>query len=232
MLLKTALILFLLLFNSAAASTDDMIIYIDSLLAQGKKVAVLLIDMQQVYVPSFSEDYSDIRIDDQRRLLMRLVKKENVTFIDVNITSQSLGEKHLATLPELHRQLKRKRYFRFIKATNDAFQEPAIFKGDENLEEVITGKLGTHLKSEGVTDIVPTGCFDGLCIRSTAEGALKEGFDVHVDRDINIFYNNILHGNTSREEVFERNTKDWQVLQEEFPNLHILPDTQRSQCLA
>ena len=86
----------------------------------------------------------------------------------------------------LYSSMRRSKTYRiFVKDTNSAFDTKPYLVTDFEKGEIDV-ELNVYLKSVGITDVIPTGCFSGSCILGTAEGALKEGYNVAVDRAFNI----------------------------------------------
>ncbi len=76
----------------------------------------------------------------------------------------------------------------YTKLTAGAFdQQPDIYGTMSGMD--IDDILSDHLRSEGITDVVISGCFDDSCVFKTAKGALEAWFDVLVDHDRNILLN-------------------------------------------
>ncbi len=48
---------------------------------------------------------------------------------------------------------------------------------------LIHGPLSDYLKGKSVTDVLPTGCFDGACVVSTAAGALMQKWKAFSDKN-------------------------------------------------
>ncbi|MGI9279640.1 MAG: hypothetical protein ACR2PX_08410 [Endozoicomonas sp.] len=68
---------------SAHAGVEESLQYIETLLSQGKKVAVILMDMQEGFINPAVKNYGEI-IQDQIRLLDNIANKQGVYILDVD----------------------------------------------------------------------------------------------------------------------------------------------------
>ena len=216
----------LLMPSISLGTIESSIATIDSLIKSGKKIAILVIDMQIFFANDFSLPENVSAIRQQERLLLEYVDNPDVHFIDVNLNilvdMEDLPLRNAETIPRLKRLQKRKStYKKFFKLSDDAFEEPAVIEGYENYENALKGDLGDHLESEGITEVMPIGCFDGGCIISTAEGALERGFNVYVDRDLNVL-KGIINEELSVIDVELENQMLWDELIERNPNLSLI----------
>ena len=179
LLLPLSLLLVLLTSARIQAHWDDTVAYVRQLLREGRPVALLVIDMQTQFKQWFSAEEYDKVSAEQIVAIQALVDEPNLHIIDINWAGEG------STLPELHFAMKRSaRYRQIFKVTDDAFVKFTVPKNAG--EDVITESLASFLKKQGVSDIVPTGCFDAACVMETAKGALKNDFRVAFDQDLNI----------------------------------------------
>ena len=183
------LLLFLLCLISSPCSQagwKETLARVDQLLAEGKKVAYVMVDLQENYFGTFAPAEISRVFPAQARVIMSIKDAENLHIIDVH--SEIAGE----TLSAFRKVVRTNKYYKlFVKgqSTWSAFKEVSLPPGHEDMEYAITGKLGQYLRDQGIKDIVVTGCFSGNCVAETAEGALKEGFIVHADRQMNFVIN-------------------------------------------
>ena len=165
---------------------------IERLLARGKKVAVLVIDMDILHASLFRGDWGKQILEAQSELLAHFAERNGIMYVDVTFEARTPVLLPLRdTVPELALKMKRNiLYSRFLKKGGNAFEYPSAVTNYEQLKEVVHGKLAPYLRERNVTDIFAMGCYDDLCVRNTVRGALKDTepyrFKVHVDRDLNI----------------------------------------------
>ncbi len=55
----------------------------------------------------------------------------------------------------------------------------------------IKGDYTGFIKKQGVDTVFIGGCFEYGCVSETVEGSLEEGFDVIVDKDMNILFSSV-----------------------------------------
>ena len=76
-----------------------------------------------------------------------------------------------------------------------------------------------------------TGCFDGACVFQTASDALKYGYNVTIDRDMNIIDNMAYAGKTGTAEEWRASYKTkWEALKAEYPTLKEVERLEESYC--
>ena len=205
----------------ARGSWEQTLEHIKALQAENKSVAVLVIDMQTSFARRWVPSEQSTVTSNIIELLDNLTPSESLRFIDIRF--RGWGE----TLANITSALKRDTMLRtFAKGAEDAFthQPPAAVAPEgASPGEVIKGQLGDFLREKGVTDIVSIGCYDGFCVSSTAKGGASEGFDVHVDPDLNIM-NMYIKGYQEEEyrEDIRENIKNWHELVQENPRIHLI----------
>ncbi len=220
-------LLFLVLFFSCTthATLAQTIAAIDSLLTHGKRVAILLIDMQTAHRKTFFLPQNGDIVEEQSVLLAHFSDHPGIIVVDVNITlaPKKLPADLLETIPELKSQIELKKYYKiFYKNTDSSFSQASITTGFESAETTLHGKLGDYLRGQNVANIVPVGCFDAKCVLKTSEGALKEGFAVHVDRDLNIAFREDSKGNPWSGHDKKMEDDLWAALKSEHPKLDMI----------
>ena len=201
------------------ANANDSIAYIERLLSEGKKVAILVIDMQPKYDKVFLISEKERVIREQIKLISHFSDNDNVHFIDVRWRGG--GE----TLPDLlFEMVKSKQFQIFLKNTKGAFDQTVQLKDPDVAQGVIEGELAPALLKEKVTDVVPIGCFDAQCVLETAKGASKD-FQVTADRDLNIMFENDAEDWPERTLKMYKNAFDyqWQKAMKECPDLQLVP---------
>ncbi|WP_172806832.1 isochorismatase family protein [Endozoicomonas arenosclerae] len=205
--------------SAVQAGFDESRTHIEQLLQQGKKVAILVIDMQLAYEGRGSLHNLSSVLGEQVKLLNYFVKNDQVIYVDVNI------EEYGTSLNALIQSIYMKKGTRLmLKAHQDAFEGVNLARG-QKLDQAFKGKLEDFLKSQDVTDVVPLGCFDSSCVLDTAKGAIESGFDVSVDRDMNIKYNAITDigaDNQPTEEAIEDVELEWQSALTKYPKLKVV----------
>ena len=189
------------------ADASATIFYLEQLLAEGKKVAILSVDMQTGYTKGFDypEEFYSV-IDEQMKLLDYFAADPRVYFVDINYSNFG------PTLTSLRERLKKKvlTYELFEKDHLD------VFGNVEAYTEIGDSEISKYLQSHGVNDIHVMGCFEAVCIRNTVEGGLMDNYNVSVDRDMNII--NALDGSKKLSRINE----EWRYLQEEYPSLTLI----------
>ncbi len=207
----------------ARAGLTESIAQIECLLAEGKKVAILLVDMQMAYGTElyFSPlKKTNLRITRVlKNLLMHFSSSDSIEFVNIRI--HFAGHK-IKTITSLEEALKLKKTWQFFKRGNGAFEEESINDGFQGLENLVHGTLGDHLQSQGVSDVMITGCFDGRCVYGSAKGALREQFEVHIDRSMDISVSADKARGLSRGELQDMSDKSWKKLESEFQGLHMI----------
>ena len=186
--------------------------YVEKLLSDGKKVAILLIDMQEGFSQDFMPEEQERVLSEQVKLLNYCSEMEGVHVVNVNWPNR--GE----TIADLHFQVKKYTYEQlFFKTTGDAFKQVSATPAD-TVGTVIEGKLGAELREQGIKDVIPIGCFDSYCVKSTAEGALKEGFNVAFDSTMNIVVKEDIRRliRMSPQEFRAASSKQWDTLQTQY----------------
>ncbi|WP_062269998.1 isochorismatase family protein [Endozoicomonas arenosclerae] len=221
----SGLLIILQFYSSLAlANGDDSIAYIEQLLSEGKKVAILVIDMQPKYDRVFMVSEKQRVIKEQIKLINHFADNESVHFIDVRWRGG--GE----TLPDLlFEMMKSKQYQIFLKSTKGAFDQRVQLQDPDSAQGVIQGELAPALLKEKVTDVVPIGCFDAQCVLETAKGASRD-FQVTADRDLNIMFENEAEDWPERTLKMYKNAFDyqWQKAMKECPDLQLVPKSDKA----
>ena len=224
--LKLLLLLCTLVPGALKANLEATILYLEQLLAEGKTVAILYVDMQTRFVRYFSPAEFYRVIPEQSGLIQHFSGNDKVRFVDVNYAEQG------PTLPELLQAMKTKDLYKlFIKTTDSAFQTVPS-SGESVPDSQVSSDLDVYLKSEGVTDVHITGCFDGACVRLSAKDALEKGFGVSVDRESNILLRTdfLRDSFLTPEELEEIVATRWQELLKDFPDLKLITDHPQKPC--
>ncbi|WP_062265568.1 isochorismatase family protein [Endozoicomonas arenosclerae] len=208
---------------------EDTIHNIEQKLVAGESVAILYIDMQTRFMRAFNAAEFASVIEGQLKLLSHFAGRQNVHFIDVNYKGQG------ATLSEALIQLKRNlNYKLFIKDEANAFGVEHTIPADGEVisDSQIQGELNEYLRSKTISEVMVTGCFDGTCVLQTVKGALDSGFNVSVDRQLNIIENlkSISRAFASPEEQAKALDTQWIELQEKFPKLTIIKPAEPGPC--
>ncbi len=157
--------------------------YINGLLDEGKKVALLLIDMQTGFMDRYTEPEFSRVVEEQARIIDHFADRPGMFYVDVNYA----GEK--PTILSLYLKMKKNATYKIlVKKDNSAFHSRREFpkRGSRASNEEIRVQLDQYLNEAEVTDVMIMGCFDGACIRETAIDALHKGFSVGIDRELNI----------------------------------------------
>ena len=203
------IVLLLVLFslNSSFAGIEDSKFVLDQLLkGKGKPdVALLVIDMQKEVVRNFDVDHDYLlSISKFQDELIEYSYSKKIPVINVIFPTED-RDGELSVLDSL----KAVRHKTYYKRKDDAFtsdffdpiaieNKPEIrdkyelymtrvySSSAEDGSEIISGELGDYLRSEGIKNVFLTGCFDSVCVKETAEGALREDFKVYSDRNLNL----------------------------------------------
>ncbi len=223
------IILFALLLSFGSLSCADLtdtIAYIRGLIDDGKKVGLLFIDMQTDFtMERFEFPEAEQVIFDLATLAEHFAGQENVIFVDVNYAGRG------STISHLQRQLKRSKTYRLsIKDGDSAFE--VIPPNTEHYDdEKVMDNLVEFLKAKEVTDVIPLGCFDGACVLSTAKEAAEKGFDVAVDRGMNVKVSRTsIDRFESREKYFEYLKGLWDQVFSSHTRIKPVPDVSESYC--
>ena len=199
----------------------ETVAYIKGLLAadKTKRVAVLVIDMQERY--QYSIDPVDLKSISgaHRQVILSLSDLDRVLF--VNIQYLGYGRTNAGLKEDFKLAKERAAYRIFTKEHFGAF-EGVGFPGREDLRSAILGELGDGLKAEKITDIIPFGCFSASCVKETAEGAIKEGFAVHVDMSLSLNVPSDTLRRVGREKIEKAVQKEWDDLQDAYPALDFI----------
>ncbi|MFA0039272.1 isochorismatase family protein [Vibrio sp. 10N.261.52.A1] len=197
------------------AGTKDSIKLLKSLSNSQKKTAIIIVDMQNGFRNGM--DIKELMKKSKKlNKVINYAASHDILTINVVIpTNTSVNE---ATLLQKLRHDKIKTYY---KLYNDAFRGPKPGDPDLSLFEkrvnegftkegsaVINDDLESYLLNKDVTDLYVAGCFDRLCVSDTTEGALIKGFNVHVDRDMNVSM-----GGVGTEGI----TEGWKELKDTYP---------------
>ena len=155
---RLALGLFLytsLAFSLAHGNAKDTIAYIEKLVASGRKVAILLIDMQTEFLNPMEEREKTRVFSEQLQIFDHFMNNENVHYIDINIEGGG------TTVSTLRETLIRKALYRlYIKETSGAFESELKLFSSNTTGKIIEEKLAPALKKQGVTDVITIGCYD------------------------------------------------------------------------
>ena len=178
------------------ATLDETIAKLRTLAEGGKKIAVLIIDVQPAFLPVFNSDESET-LNRQVELLHALNDTENIYFIDINYVAEDRNfGPTLSGLKEA--AMRSRKYSLFHKTGDSAFQGydyydsiylPEDKHGDITPEDayfVLSDTFNGRLKKMGIDQIVPTGCFDGACVLRTSRDALENGYSVIIDHDLTV----------------------------------------------
>ncbi|WP_062265571.1 isochorismatase family protein [Endozoicomonas arenosclerae] len=229
---NTFLLSLIVCFSSPVKSgIEDTIYHIEQRLARGESVAILYIDMQTKFIRAFNESEFARVIEGQLRLIKHFAGRENVHLIDVNYKDQG------PTLSEALMQLRKNINYRlFVKDKDSAFQTMRTIPASDDQPvpaDQVRGKLIDYLHSINTREIMLTGCFDGACVQRTAKDALDAGFNVSVDRDLNIIEN--LYSSNRRlytpEEHARIRSQRWELIQKQFPNLKMVQPIEHDYCV-
>ena len=216
--------------NSCYAGWEDTVVYINGLLDEGKKVALLLIDMQAGFMDRYTEPEFSRVIEEQARLIDHFADRPGMFYVDVNYA----GNKR--TLSSLYLKLKKNtKYKLLIKKDNSAFHSRQEFpkRGSRASDEEIRGQLDKYLNEIKVTDVMIMGCFDGACIRETAIDALQNGFSVGIDRELNIIDDETSPLNRKSPKAREALRKQrWEDVQKMSDKLTFVPPAEQRSCEA
>ena len=197
------------------AGTTDSIKLLKSLSNSKKKTAIIIVDMQQGFVKGM--DIKELMQKSKKlNKVINYAASQDILTINVVIPSNKPATE--ATLLQKIRHDKIKTYY---KLYNDAFRGPKPGDPDQSLfekrvnedftkegSEIINDDLESYLTERDVTDLYVAGCFDHLCVTDTTEGALTRGFNVHVDRDMNVSMEGL---------GTEGITKGWKELKDTYP---------------
>ena len=185
--MRLAFLFFSLGFSAMTwANVAESIAAIQGLLSEGKKVSIIVIDMQEVLNDSvIPAEYADV-VGQQKVLISRFSKDENVYFIEVKIPRDGNTIEPIAK--RLNNTINKRVLY---KDSPDAFtSQVANYEGiATESENVINEPLTKYLSDREVSDLFVMGRFDHDCVRATVEGAIEEaGLNVIVDRDLNILF--------------------------------------------
>ena len=179
---------------------------IERMLKEGKKVAILIIDMQAEIEDIWLSSEKSRVIPEEMQVLDAFSDNKNVLFIDVNMEGN--GE----TIADLAHSIKKNTLRRsFVKSDTDAFFSESL--KNSQLENIIHGYLRDELEKLAVTELVPMGCFSGRCVRATTQGAIREDFNVHLDKDLLIVGDTPSLEKRSKEEMFAQAERAWARLE-------------------
>ncbi|WP_062260528.1 isochorismatase family protein [Endozoicomonas arenosclerae] len=203
---------------SVQAGVEESLQYIERLLSEGKKVAVILMDMQEGFIDPALKNYGAI-IQEQIRLLDSLSGKPGVHILDVNYDPHQMGN----TLPGLLASIKRNVMYKLIsKNTDNVFDSYKTIKLPSGREMIQNDNvLDTYLKGEGIKDVFITGCYDGACILNSVKGGLERDYRMIVDRELNIV------DHTEGLESFFAGV--WKSLKDKSSNLTLISDSPRKE---
>lgn len=125
--------------------------------------AVLLIDMQEKFMPGLSKGSQEMIVPAQVRVL-RECAAENIPLIVIEYKydgpTLALLEEEIKHIPTVHR---------IVKQADDAFSEPVLL---------------TTLSRLGVERLLLMGVNASMCVQQTAASALKEGFEIVTARNL------------------------------------------------
>ncbi len=160
---------------------QNLIFHTRSLLEQGKKVGVLVIDMQTGFERDFMTSIKSHVINKQASFLASVAGEDglHVFFICYESCGAVLHDLLDAAAGGMNVRT-------FVKYTDDTFQTRSIPPWGGGLDtRELYGDIEHALRVEGIQDLVLLGCFDMACVYETARGALERDFSVVVDHDIN-----------------------------------------------
>ena len=205
----------LLLSTVANSGAKDTISYIEKMLSKGKKVAILIIDMQSGYraelVPSELKKVTGEEVE----VLNHFASNPDVLFVDIHWEGKG------QTIPELLASVQQKENWKhFVKREASAFLEASLDPASG--PHAISGYLHDNLTSKHINDVVPMGCFSGDCILETTRGAVFKGFDVHIDHDLLVALKSGKLGELTAEEQYELVMEFWKDAKEELPGIQFI----------
>ena len=186
-ILKFSLIVFLIGFciPISYAGIEETKKILDDILKSGEKVTIIIIDMEEDLFPDFYKGEADYVIPQQEKLLTYAGEK-GIPVINVVFANEDGTE--LGLNPIL-KNLKGLRYKNFYKLGKSAFEREWKFKQID--EKGFVKEIGEdHLSSflEKGQKLFIAGCFDRGCVTRTVQEALEDGFEVYIDRDMNIMH--------------------------------------------
>ncbi len=196
----------------ACCGWQETVAYIDNLLKQGKKVAFLVIDMQEQYAQKFLP-YEKYQVSSEiNEVLLTYMGDDRVFLVDVNRAGRG------ATLQEIQAFLTRGTgYSLYLKTTEGAFHSESLPDVDA-IPGAIRGEMGSFLRENNVDVVIPSGCFYSGCVKKTASGALDEGFEVAFDPSLNVLFSTQYTPYFSPEKYSENAAKLWTQLMEKYPD--------------
>lgn len=157
------------------------------ILGPGKKVALLISDMQKAYTQGiFDADFNQDKEIQVIKKLLKVAKQNMITTIFTMIAFTDYEIEHpniwLQKIPELAR----------IKTNSLESEIDPRFSEYINSSNIIVKKhtssffgtqLANQLYSEGIDTIIVTGCTTSGCVRATTVEGLENGFRMLVVKD-------------------------------------------------
>ena len=132
---------------------------------QNAGVAVLLIDMQEFYAKTLSDDELKREIPNQIAILDYCEK--NTVPVFVLESNSSINGHTIPILKEKIKKLNKKEYI--FKESEDGF---------------VGTSLDELLKQEGVKHVILMGAYASYCVKNTARGAIRNGYNIMTSKDI------------------------------------------------
>lgn len=132
---------------------------------QERGLAVLLIDMQEFYVKTVSKDEIEKEVPYQIAVL-DYCKENNIPVFVLEANPAMNGH----TIPVLKEKI------------NSLTKKDYIFKEEE--DGFVDTSLDELLKQENIKHVLLMGVYASLCVKSTAEGALRRGYNIMTSKDI------------------------------------------------
>jgi len=164
-----------------SAGSQEVIEAMKASLSKGENPMLMVVDMQQGIVGDVSVFKEQIR--EQATVIKFATSFEPpIPVIDMKMGRSS------SVHSEIYSAIRDSLLFDAEKLYCDAFSNvSAISSGKVFLDDDII-PIGDFIREKGVGALFLVGCVDTVCVRSTAEGALrqKENLNVYVDRSINI----------------------------------------------
>ncbi len=152
---------------TAVAGVRETEAYINSLLAEGKRIAILLIDMQEGYKLGYTSwEFREV-VEDQSTILSLFADDDRVHFIDINF--EGMGPTFESLLSVMKKKIA---YKMFSKTSSNAFEKVAVNDKGE-FPDIVSSKLQEFIENKGITHVQTMGCYDSDCVLATARALLR-----------------------------------------------------------
>ena len=158
----------------------------------GKKPVLVIVDVQDFFEEELVVQYEKLKnIDD----MLVFADKNDVEIINVMFPGTEDGEGDISLLEYIYK-IKHKTFFKahegaFVELKdNDSISE--LLESKLKLEktpegsEIIKTSLDSYLKEQQVKELFISGCFEDMCVKQTALGALENGYDVNINKELTI----------------------------------------------